>query len=190
MKFKNILEVATVFADKAKATDYLIQLRWNGKITCPACKSEKVSMLKGANKRFKCYGCRSQFSATKGTIFENSPIPLQKWFMAIYLITSHKKGISSLQLSRDISVTQKTAWFMLQRIRFALQSGSFNHSASAIIEVDETFVGGKETNKHESKKLNKKNKSGVNVTRKDKKASPIEGKAIVFGMIERGGLRQ
>ncbi|MFN8298998.1 MAG: IS1595 family transposase [Chitinophagales bacterium] len=151
MKFKNLIDVITHFSDKKVATEHLVKLRWNGKPTCPFCNSEKVSMLKGNTQRFKCYQCREQFSATKGTIFENSAVPLQKWFAAIYLITSHKKGISSLQLHRDLGITQKTAWFMLQRIRFALKSGSFIRGNNAIVDMDETFMGGTRRNMHKGK---------------------------------------
>lgn len=194
MKYNNLIDVLTTFADKEVATNHLIKLRWNGKPTCPHCNGTKVYTLKGATKRFKCASCREQFSATKGTIFENSAIPLQKWFGAIYLITSHKKGISSHQLAKDLSITQKSAWFVLQRVRYALQSGSFTHSPDAILECDETVVGGSESNKHESKRLGKKivvshvenPETGYKKTRY-RKVSPTEGKAIVFGILERGG---
>lgn len=133
MKYNNLIDVLTTFADKEVATNHLIQLRWGGQIACPHCGNMKVYTLKGATKRFKCAGCREQFSATKGTIFENSAIPLQKWFGAIYLITSHKKGISSHQLARDLSITQKSAWFVLQRVRYALQiSDIFNHLIACV----------------------------------------------------------
>ena len=114
--FKNLLEVSTYFSDKVKAHEYLVKLRWQGAVKCAHCEHDKVYELKGANKRYKCAKCRGQFSATKGTIFENSAIPLQKWFAAIYLITSHKKGISSHKLARDLSLTQKSAWFVLHRV--------------------------------------------------------------------------
>jgi hypothetical protein len=94
---------------------------------------------------WKCSKCRKQFSETKGTIFENSAIPLQKWFVGIWLFTSHKKGISSIQLGKDIGVTQKSAWFMLQRIRYAMETKSFDKGGdkmSGVVQIDETYVGG------------------------------------------------
>jgi len=109
--FKNLIDVATYFSTPEVCKSYLETIRWNGKIVCPHCNnSEKIYTIKTG---FKCSSCRKPFSVTKGTIFENSAIPLQKWFVAIYIITSHKKGIASMQLSKDLSITQKSAWFML-----------------------------------------------------------------------------
>ena len=177
MNFKNLLEVTTYFADKGKATAYLAKLRWDGNVKCIYCDCDKVYELKGATKRYKCSGCRKQFSVTKGTIFDKSPVSLQKWFVAMYLLTSHKKGISSCQLAKDLSVTQKTAWFMLHRIRFVLQSGSFAKEASKVYECDATYVGGKAKNKHawERKAMAEKNGRGTG------------GKTAVFGVYDRTG---
>jgi transposase-like protein len=175
--FKNLIEVTQYFSDKQKCIDYLTSIRWNdGNITCPHCGKDKIYALQGATKRFKCASCRKQFSATKGTIFENSPISLQKWFVAVYLLTAHKKGISSLQLSRDISVTQKTAWFMLQRIRFALKHKSFNAPVmDSTVECDETYIGGKNKNRHVSKRV------------ANSQGRSVKDKAPVFGLVERNG---
>lgn len=109
--FANLLEIMNHFNDKNVCVEYLKSLRWSdGKIECPHCfSSKKIYRMKY---NYKCSECRKQFSVTKGTIFENSPIPLQKWFVAIYLMSSHKKGISSIQLAKDLGITQKTAWFM------------------------------------------------------------------------------
>lgn len=174
--FKNLIEATQYFSDKQTCIDYLTQLRWGGSVCCAHCGNGKVYELKGANKRYKCAECRKQFSATKGTIFENSPISLQKWFVAIYILTSHKKGISSCQLAKDISVTQKTAWFMLQRIRFALETSSFDVPVmDSVVECDETYIGGKNKNRHASKKVSKA------------QGRSTKDKAPVFGLVERNG---
>ena len=178
--FKNLIEVSAYFADQDRATEYLISKRWPTGVRCAHCNHAKVYTLKGANKRFKCAQCRKQFSAIKGTIFENSPLPLQKWFTAIYLITSHKKGISSYQLGRDLSISQAAAWFVLHRVRHSLRSGIFVHAKDAIIEIDETFIGGATANKHECKIQRMENKHG--------KGHAISTKTPVLGILERGGM--
>jgi transposase-like protein len=174
--FKNLIEATQYFSDRKTCIDYLTTLRWNGVITCPFCNNDKIYELKGANKRFKCSSCRKQFSSIKGTIFENSSISLQKWFVAVYILTSHKKGISSCQLARDLGVTQKTAWFMGQRIRFALQTKSFSKPVmDSVVECDETYIGGKNKNRHASKKV------------ANSQGRSVKDKAPVFGLVERNG---
>lgn len=173
-KFRNLIEVTTYFADKKVCEDELEKLRWkDGTIKCPHCQSTKK--IYRTKRSFKCSECNKQFSVKKGTIFENSPISLQKWFVAIYIISSHKKGISSHQLGKDIGVRQATAWFMLQRIRFALENKSFNVKLSNVVEVDETYVGGKNSNRHANKKV------------KYSQGRSTKDKVAVFGMLERGG---
>lgn len=115
-KFENLSDLLLTFDTEEKCKTYFEQQRWRGKITCPHCSHEKVYRT---NIGFKCASpkCYKKFTVTVGTVFENTNIKLQKWFMAIYLFTAHKKGISSCQLGRDIGVSQKTAWFMLHRIR-------------------------------------------------------------------------
>lgn len=125
---------------------------WNGKPKCPHCElSNKPYSIEGG-KRYKCDGCYKKFSRTTGTVFENSKLPLSKWFIAIYLCTSRKTGTSSHQLSRDINVTQKTAWFMLHRIREMLKENA-PEIIGDVIQVDETAIGGKEKNKHRNKRV-------------------------------------
>ena len=149
--FEGYFELVDYFNSEEKCVQYLATLRWNGVPECPYCAHDVCYILTGKFKRFKCAACRKQFSVRVGTIFEDSKIPLRKWFFACFLFTAHKKGISSHQLGKDLKVTQKTAWFMLQRIR---ESFVFDEpeELKVKIEVDETFMGGKENNKHENKK--------------------------------------
>lgn len=172
------MELMDYFSDEAKCLNYLLAQRFDGAITCPHCGDSKIYCFSDGI-RFKCGACRQQFTAKVGTIFEGSKIPMRKWFIAIYLVTSHKKGISSHQLAKDIKVTQKSAWFMLHRIRFALGQGSFNvdmgGNDGGIVEVDEVYIGGVEKNKHAKKK------SSVI------KGNGQAGKTMVVGLLERGG---
>src|ERR1700739_4571419 len=116
-KFTTLIELVDRFSDEGKCRQHLEKLLWNDKPICPFCKKDKIYKY-ASRGLFKCSDCKKQFSATVGTIFHGSHIPLRKWFIAIYLFTSNKKGISAHQLSRSIKTTVKTAWFMLQRIRF------------------------------------------------------------------------
>lgn len=163
------------FPDEQSAIDHLRSIRWgenDENASCPHCGSRKVYHFSN-NRQHKCGSCRKKFSIKVGTIFEDSKVPLRKWMAAIWMITSHKKGIASTQLAKDINVTQKTAWFMLHRLRHAAQTKSFNKPLDGEVEMDETYIGGKEKNKHLSKRT--KGQQGG------------KGKTIVFGMLERGG---
>src|SRR6266496_4330206 len=117
--FKNLLEAQAYFHSEEICREHLERICWDGKPVCPYCGIDKTPYKLKDGKRYRCSDkdCRADFSVTIGTIFENSKITLQKWFLAIYIASAHKKGISSLQLSRDIGVTQKTSWFLLHRIR-------------------------------------------------------------------------
>jgi transposase-like protein len=140
---KNLKDLMNKYRDEAACREMLIQQRWNGKPSCPYCKHPKAySIEKG--KRFKCANnqCYKKFSVTVGTIFEASNIPLTTWFPAMYLISAHKKGISSVQLAKDLGVTQKTAWFMLHRIRESLKEKG-SPLLSGIVESDETYMARK-----------------------------------------------
>ena len=149
--FNSLVDFLKIFDTEQKCTEYLTKIIWQDGEYCPHCGSKRIYHFSN-NKIHKCADCRVKFSIKVGTIFEDSKISLQKWFMAVYLMTSHKKGISSLQLSKDLGITQKTAWFMLQRLRYAMQTESFKKPLKNIVEVDETYIGGKETNKHFDKR--------------------------------------
>ena len=165
------------FDDFDHCRDFMIELRWpDGKVKCPRCDSEKVFWI-AKERVWKCYGKHDhvKFSLKTGTIFEDSPIKLEKWLPAVWLIASCKNGISSYEVHRGLKVTQKTAWFMLHRIRLAMKSGTFN-KLSGVVEADETFVGGKVTNMHRKAKRTIQAKN-----------DGAWGKTIVLGLLERGG---
>jgi transposase-like protein len=166
------------FADFEHCRQFMIDLRWpDGKVKCPICGAEKVTYL-AKPRVWKCYAShpKPHFSLKTGTIFEDSPIALEKWLPAVWLLLNAKNGISSWELHRAIGVTQKTAWFMLHRIRLAMQSGTFRKLAGTI-ESDETYVGGKAINMHAYKLEQLKMRGAVR--------AGTDGKAIVMGMLAR-----
>lgn len=173
-KFNNLIELLTYFKKEDTCKKYLEKIRWEGKLTCPylECQHDKVYKCKG---RYKCANCERIYSVRVGTIFEDSKISLQKWFAAIYIVTSHKKGMSSTQLSKDLGVTQKTAWFMLQRIRAAFGLNKGKDKLTGTCEADETYIGGKEKNKHKNKRI-----FGT-------QGRSVKTKVPIAGIIERGG---
>lgn len=148
-QFKSLQEVVIRFSDEKVCESYLEQLRWNGSPECPHCGCSKVYKLASVKQPYKCGDrfCGKKFSVRIGLIFEASNIPLSKWFIAIYLVTNHKKGISSLQLGRDLNITQKSAWHMIHRIREMMRVKS-PVMMDNIVEIDEVYIGGKMKNKH------------------------------------------
>lgn len=151
--FHSLYDLLKAFPDQQTCIKKLELLIWKGTPVSPFDSSSKV--YKCAGNRYRCAKTQKYFSVLNNTIFEGTKIDLTKWFMAIFIEASHKKGISSHQLAKDINVTQKTAWFMLHRIRFALQHKSFVGKLKGQVEVDETFVGGKNGNRHKDKKVEK-----------------------------------
>ena len=145
--FNSLFDLMAAIPDEQTAIDHFTAIRWrNGKF-CPHCVGKKIYTF--SDKRtHKCADCRKRFSIKVGTIFEDTKIPVRKWLMAIWFMTSHKKSIASTQLAKDIDVTQKTAWFMMHRLRHAATTKSFNAPLMGEIEVDETYIGGKSINRH------------------------------------------
>jgi transposase-like protein len=168
-------EAVIFFANAENCRQFMVELRWpDGNVQCPNCGSFEVKYLPNA-RVFKCYEKhdRQKFSLKTGTIFEDSPIGLEKWLPAMWLIVNCKNGVSSWELHRTLGVTQKTAWFMLHRLRLAMQDGG--GTLDGEVEVDETFIGGKARNMHPGKRKEKIHGTGGT------------DKAMVLGMVERGG---
>jgi len=170
-QFKSILDLLQQFPTEQHCIDHLEKMRWNGNVISPFDRTSKV--YKCAGNKYKCKNTGKYFNVRTATVFDNTKIPLQKWFLALYVISSHKKGISSHQLARDITVTQKSAWFLLHRLRYAFDHPKFKEALGDIVEIDETYMGGEYKNKHADKKL----KSTQGRSTKDKKP--------VLGMLER-----
>jgi len=168
---RTLIEAVAYFADQQVAHDFFVQLRWPNGAGCPNCGNAEVNAMP-KYRRWSCKDCRQQFTAKTGTIFEDSPISFSKWLPAIWLLTATRNGTSSCELARALGVTQKTAWFMLHRIREAMGEDD-GLALEGPVEADETYIGG------QTKMMNKKRK------RKYERTWSGEGKAAVFGMVER-----
>lgn len=169
-QFKNLQSLLDFFKDEETCKAWYAQQRWGSNPACPHCGSIKVY---NTNRGYKCgeKECNKKFSVTVGTIFENSKIGLRTWFAAMFLCTTSKKGVSSVQLSETLGITQKSAWFVLHRIREMLKDNS-TEQLSGEVEIDETYIGGKERNKHISKR---------------KKVNGYTGKTPMVGLLQRNG---
>jgi transposase-like protein len=172
---KSLQEAVVYFSNPDNCIDYIAVRRWPNGVVCPGCGATKVS-FNAKRRTWKCgsHHPKREFSIKVGTIYEDSPIPLDKWLTATWMLTNCKNGVSSYEIARDVRVTQKSAWFMLQRIRLALQDDFFGSKLNGEVEVDETFIGGKARNMHKN--------------RKRKLTGRIDDdKAVVVGFMERDG---
>ena len=174
---KTLQEAIVYFADSDRAFDYAVKMRWpDGKVICPRCSSDKHSFIK-TRRIWYCNPCKKQFTVKVGSIFEDSALGLDKWMTAVWMLVNCKNGVSSWEIHRTLGVTQKTAWFMLQRIRQALHT--FRHWDGKLggdgseVEVDETYVGGRIRNMHKDRRLRYEQMGGNS------------GKTIVMGIMDR-----
>jgi transposase-like protein len=147
------MEAIECFSDPMFCLETVSVAKWPSGPACPQCESKRLSFLK-TRMIWKCLDCRKQFSVKVGTIFEDSAVPLNKWLTAMWLVGNCKNGISSYEVGKDLKVTQRTAWFMLQRIRHAMHNGTIN-KMTGTIEADETFIGGEARNMHADKRAEK-----------------------------------
>jgi len=170
--FNNLADLLTYFKDEKTCLNYIEQWRWKGDVRCEDCGHNKIYRFAKRN-RFKCANCKGYFTVTSRTIFDNTKLPLIKWMMALYFVSNHKRGISSCQLASDLGITQKSAWHILHKIRTVLAQA--NVKLEGVVSSDEAFVGGKNSNRHKSKRM--AYSTGRN----------YKDKAPVLGMMEKNG---
>lgn len=171
-EFNSLFELLEAFPTEESCIKYLESFIWKDGVVSPFDNSSKVYVF--SNNRYICKNTGKIFNVKTGTIFENTKLSLRKWFVAIWLIITNRKGISSLQLSRDLKITQKTAWYLLQRIRFCLECKN-NNTLDTEVEADETYMGGKNKNRHADKKV------------ENSQGRSCKDKTPVLGMIQRKG---
>jgi transposase-like protein len=173
----SLQEAIVYFSNPDNCIDYIAIRRWPNGVVCPTCGATKVSAFNSTRRTWKCgsHHPKREFSVKVGTIYEDSPITLDKWLTATWMLTNCKNGVSSYEIARDVKVTQKSAWFMLQRIRLAMQDEFFGSKLGGEVEVDETFIGGKARNMHLSERKRRITGTGT------------KDKTVVFGMLQRDG---
>lgn len=169
---RTLMEAVRYFSDPDVCLETIKNMRWADGIACPHCGTKDEHYFIKTRRIWRCKACKKDFSAKKGTIFEDSPLGLDKWLVAIWLIANDKNGISSYEVARALGITQKSAWYMDHRIRLAMQEGSFK-KLSGDVEVDETYIGGKARNMHKEVRARKVGRGGV------------AGKTAVMGLLER-----
>lgn len=174
----NIIDTIKRFPDQSACVAYLEGIRWQDEPECPYCKSKR-STKRVETYRHQCHSCNKSYSVLVGTIFESTKLPLTQWFLAIALILNAKKGLSARQLSRDLGVNRKTGWYLQMRIRRAMEDGEDNGLFKGIVEIDETFIGGKKAN-HSKKKRQERRDNQLQTT-------GYQDKQPVIGLLERDG---
>jgi transposase-like protein len=179
---KSLLQVTRYFQDPDVCVDFVAAMRWPNGVVCPHCEGKRVSYL-SSRRIWKCMArdCHKQFSVKTQSVFEDSPIPLDKWLVAVWLVVNCKNGISSYEIARDLKVTQKSAWFMLHRIRLALRDCNWSKLGGGLdggpVEVDETYIG------PDPQKMHKKRRAKVQA--RDTAKGGYIGKTAVFGILDR-----